>query len=375
MPNQERLVQDFVQMVRIDSLTKNERAMADHLLKKLTDMGFSPYEDDTASRIGGTSGNVVCRIPGCSSKPALLLMAHMDTVVPGIGKRPVIDGDWIKSDGNTVLGGDDAAGIAIILEAVRSLEEEGARHGDLYLAFTVAEEGGLFGARNLDMSKIPADFAYILDDEGEIATAAVQAPYYNRLKAIFKGRAAHAGMEPEKGLSAILMASRAIAGMPHFGRIDKESTCNIGIIQGGQARNIVTETCSMEGEIRSISEEKLNRFTREIIEAITASAHKDGGSVEVELEHMYPGYHIQEADPVIQILKKASEKEGLPLYLHATGGGSDTNVINGYGIPAVDISVGMEKIHSTDECIRISNMMKACRFLKSVITEAFAYSR
>lgn len=375
MLNQERMVNQFLELVRIDSLTKKERNMADYLLKTLKDMGYEPYEDDTGSKIGGNAGNVICHVPGSGLKPAILLMAHMDTVVPGIGKKPVVNGDIISSDGTTILGGDDAAGIAVILEALRALKEDGIPHGDLYIAFTVAEEGGLYGARNLDMKKIPADYALILDDEGEIATAAVQAPFYDRIKAVFKGKAAHAGMEPEKGNSAILMAARAIAAMPFFGRIDKESTCNIGSIQGGQARNIVCDTCTIEGEARSISEEKLNRITEAITKTLKASAEKDGGSVELEVERMYPGYHIKETDNIIEILKQAAQKEGLSLNLHATGGGSDTNVINGFGIPAVDISVGMEKIHSTEEFIRISNMVKACSFLQSAIITAYSYNR
>lgn len=374
MVNQKRLVEEFTSLVRIDSLTKKERLMADALLKRLTEMGYEPYEDETAAKIDGNAGNVVCRIPGEKNRPALLLMAHMDTVVPGLSKKPVIEGDLIKSDGSTVLGGDDAAGIAVILETLRSLKEDQSPFGDLYIAFTVAEEGGLFGARNLDLSKIPAQFAFILDDEGPIGTAAIKAPYYNRYAATFKGRAAHAGLEPEKGLSAILLASEAISQMPHFGRIDKESTSNIGIIQGGQARNIVCETCTIEGEVRSTEEDKIERFTKEIMDSFKKTVAQKGGTVEIELERMYPGYHIKESDAIISVLKKASASSGIPLNLHATGGGSDTNIINGSGIPAVDISVGMEMVHSTGEQIRISNMVKACEFLTAIIRAAYSYN-
>jgi tripeptide aminopeptidase len=246
---------------------------------------LEPNEDDAGSKIGGNAGNVVCHIKGEPNKPVLLLMAHMDTVVPGLNKKPVVEGDIIKTDGTTVLGGDDAAGIAVILETIKSLKEDGTPFGDIYTAFTIAEEGGLYGARNLDLSKIPADFAFILDDEGAIGTAAVKAPFYNRYKATFKGRAAHAGLEPEKGLSAIMMASQAIANMPCFGRIDSESTSNIGIISGGQARNIVCDACFIEGEVRSISEDKIAKFTDQILNSFKDSAKKAGGTVEIELLH------------------------------------------------------------------------------------------
>jgi len=371
MINRQRLIDQFISLVRIDSLTKQERKMADSLLKKLKDMGLEPYEDDTASKIGGNAGNVICYVKGEKQKPALLLMAHMDTVVPGISKNPVIDGDIIRTDGSTVLGGDDAAGIAVILETVKSLMEDKTPFADIYLVFTVAEESGLFGARNLDLSKIPADYAIILDEGGGIGTVAVKAPYYNRFTATFTGKAAHAGVEPEKGLSAIMMASKAIADMPHFGRIDEESTSNIGIIKGGQARNIVCDTCEIEGEVRSVSEEKINRYTDEILNHFKRVSEKMGGTVKIELEKMYPGFDIKESDDIISILKEASDASQIPLKLQATGGGSDTNIINGAGIPAVNISVGMTNVHSTKEYIRVSDMEKACHFLTEIIKAAY----
>ena len=371
MISRQRLTDEFISLVKIDSLTRQERKMADALLKKLRDMGLKPYEDDTASKIDGNAGNVICHVKGEKQKPALLLMAHMDTVVPGISKNPVIDGDIIKTDGTTVLGGDDAAGIAVILETIKSLMEDKTPFGDIYTAFTVAEESGLFGARNLDLTKIPADYAIILDEGGEIGTVAVKAPHYNRFKVTFIGKAAHAGLEPEKGLSAIMMASRAMADMPHFGRIDEESTANIGIIKGGQVRNIVCDTCEIEGEVRSISEEKINRYTDEILNHFKKVSEDLGGTVKIELEKMYPGFDIKESDDIISLLKEASAESGIPLKLHATGGGSDTNIINGAGIPAINTSVGMANVHSTNEYIRISDMEKACYFLTAIIKAAY----
>lgn len=367
MINKKRLVDEFLDLVKIDSLSKDERKMADELLKRLRSMGFDPWEDDTAEKIGGNAGNVVCKIEGEPGKPVLLLMAHMDTVVPGLSKKPVVEGDIIRSDGTTVLGGDDAAGIAVILETVKSMKEDGTKFGDLFIAFTVAEEGGLFGAVNLDLAGIPADFAFIMDDGGPIGTVAVKAPHYNRMQVTFKGRGAHAGVEPENGLSAILIASKAIAQMPNFGRIDSESTSNIGIIHGGHARNIVCDTCIVDGEVRSITEEKIARYTDEILNSFKKTASELGGTVEIDLERMYPGYNIKEDDSIIKLLQKASHASGIRLNLQSTGGGSDTNVINGKGIPAVDISVGMDKVHSTGEMIRISDMEKACEFLTAII--------
>lgn len=374
MINQNRLVDEFIELVKIDSLTKQERKMADALLAKLSEMGLNPYEDDAGVKVGGNAGNVVCHVKGTENKPVLLLMAHMDTVVPGLSKKPIIDGDIIRSDGTTILGGDDLAGIAVILECVRILKEQGIPFGDLYLAFTIAEEGGLFGARNLDLTKIPADFAFILDNDGPIGSAAIKAPFYNRFKATFIGRAAHAGLQPEDGLSAIVLASKAIANMPHFGRIDLESTSNIGIISGGLARNIVCDSCTVEGEVRSITEEKIKLYTDEILESLKKTVEGLGGKINIDLERMYPGYNINETDEIIKLLNEASKISGIPLTLHATGGGSDTNIINGAGIPAIDISVGMEKAHSTEERICISNMVKACEFLIAIIKASYSYT-
>lgn len=374
MINKERLTNEFLSLVEIDSLSRDERKMADALMEKLRAMGLEPYEDDAGSKIGGTAGNVICRIKGKKEKPALLLMAHMDTVVPGLSKKAIVEGDIIKTDGTTILGGDDAAGIAVILETIKSLQEDNDEFGDLYVAFTVCEEGGLFGASNLDLTKIPADYAIILDEGGPIGSAAVTAPYYNRFKVVFKGKAAHAGMEPEKGISAIMIAAKAIANMPYFGRIDEESTSNIGIIQGGQARNIVCDTCTIEGEVRSTDENKIKDYSEQIMDSFKKTAKEMGGSAEIELETMYPGFRLKESDSIIQLLKKASELSGIPLNLQSSGGGSDTNVINGAGIPAVNISVGMEKVHSTEEFIRISDMEKACVFLTSIIKAAYSYN-
>jgi len=370
MVNRQRLVDTFTSLVPIDSLTRGERAMADELAARLRALGLEPREDDTGEKIGGTAGNLICRVPGKPGLTPVLLMAHMDTVVPGLGKKPVIEGDWITSDGSTILGADDLSGVSVILETVQVLRETGRAHGDLYIAFTVAEESGLHGATRLDVTAIPAKYAFILDDEGPIGTAAITAPFYNRIRATFTGRAAHAGLEPEKGLSAILVAAKAIASLPHFGRIDPETSSNVGILSGGQARNIVTETCMLEGEVRSIDEAKVERYSDQWAATFETVAREMGGTVEIVRERMYPGYRLQPGDAILGVLARAAETAGIPLNLHATGGGSDTNVINGKGIPAVDISVGMELVHSTKERICIANMVKAVEFLVAIVCEA-----
>lgn len=367
MVNRQRMVDEFIELVGIDSLTFKEKQMADCLKTKLTEMGFLVEEDDTGSKIGGNTGNLICKIAGNKNVPAVLLMAHMDTVAPGIGKKPIIDGKFIKTDGSTILGGDDVAGIECILEAIRVLKEEKMPHGDIFIAFTVAEEGGLWGAKNLDTSKINAKYAFVLDDGGSIGHIAVTAPAQNKIDIVVTGKAAHAGMEPEKGISAIQIAAEAISCMK-LGRIDNETTANIGIISGGQATNIICDKVEIKAEARSRTMKKLEEQTEHMKACFGKAAEKFGGKVEYKAELLYPSFNVNKDDDIIKIIDRASKKVGIELKPEATGGGSDTNIINSKGIPAVDISVGMDKVHSVEEQICIDDMVKAAEFLVSIIT-------
>ncbi len=366
MVNKDRLVNEFIELVQIDSLTRQERQMADTLKAKLEQLGYSVYEDDAGSKIGGNAGNLISNVKGQKDVAPILLMAHMDTVTPGLGKKPVIEGNTIKSDGTTILGGDDLAGVACILESLRILKEQNHSHGDLQVVFSIAEEGGLFGAKNLDYSKINAKYGFVLDGGGEIGSVAVKAPSQDKINVIVKGKAAHAGMEPEKGISAIQIASEAIATMK-LGRIDEETTANVGIINGGRATNIICDRIEIKAEARSRNTEKLAAQTQHMKECFEKAAAKFGGSVEFKSEIEYPPFNITEDAPIIGFLQKGAEATGIKLVLEATGGGSDTNIINSRGIQAVDLSVGMDKVHSVEEQIKIDDMVKATEFLVNTI--------
>jgi len=367
MVNRQRMVEEFLELVRIDSLTFKEKEMAGCLKAKLNNMGFDVEEDNAGEKIGGNSGNLICKVKGNKNVPAVLLMAHMDTVTPGIGKKPVVAGNYIRTDGSTVLGGDDAAGIECILEAVRVLKEDNLPHGDIFIVFTVAEEGGLWGAKNLDISKINAQYAFVMDDGENIGHVAVNAPAQNKIDVVITGKAAHAGMEPEKGISAIQIASEAISNMK-LGRIDDETTANIGIISGGQATNIICDRVEIKAEARSRDMKKLEMQTEHMKECFNNAALKFGGKVEYKSELLYPSFRIGEQDDIIKILETASNKAGVELVLESTGGGSDTNIINSKGIKAVDVSVGMDKVHSVEEQICIDDLVKAAEFLVAIIT-------
>ncbi|WP_027627068.1 M20/M25/M40 family metallo-hydrolase [Ruminiclostridium cellobioparum] len=366
MVNRNRMVDEFVELVRIDSLSLKERQMCDTLKRKLTELGYQPVEDDAGQKLGGQCGNIICTVKGSRDVPAVLITAHMDTVVPGIGKTPVIEGDIIKSDGTTILGGDDAAGIAVILETLKVIKEQGVSHGDIQIAFTIGEEMGLLGAKNLDYSRIYAKYGFILDSDGRIGCAAVKAPSQNKIHAVIKGKAAHAGMEPENGVSAFSIMADAISSMK-LGRIDEETTANIGTVHGGVATNIVCDRVEIDGEARSRDESKLQAQTEHMRECFVKAAEKWGGKVEFISEIEYPAFNISRESEIIKILESAAAESGFAFEAVTTGGGSDTNIINSKGIQAVDLSVGMTKVHSVDEQISITDMENAVLFLISIL--------
>lgn len=367
MVNRDRLVSEFIELVKIDSLSLKEKQMAEALRGKLEAMGYEVYEDNAGEAVGGNTGNLICNVKGKKDVPAVLLMAHMDTVVPGTGKKPRIDGDIIKTDGTTVLGGDDLSGAACILEAVRIIKEKQLHCGDVQIVFTLGEEIGLLGSTNLDYSRIYSKYGFVFDNGGPIGHVAVKAPSQNKIDITVKGKAAHAGVEPEKGINAIQIASEAISKMT-LGRIDEETTANIGIINGGHATNIICEVVQLNAEARSRDESKLEKQTEHMRKCFMEATAKFGGSVSFKSEKMYPAFNVNDSDEVVGILKRAAKKAGIDLKLGATGGGSDTNIISGKGIQAVNVSVGMDKVHSVEEQISISDMVKATEFLVAIIT-------
>ncbi len=371
--DRDKVLSQFIELISIDSLSKKESKMVAFIRSKLETLGLDVVEDGTGAAIGGETGNLICRVKGVGQGdpriPAILFAAHMDTVVPGESKRFAINGDIISSDGTTILGGDDAAGITCMLEAIRIIHDNGIPHGDIVLVFTAAEEIGLFGSKNLDYSLFKADYGFVMDHGGPIGCAASIAPYQYIIEVDIKGKAAHAGIEPEKGISAIQAASDAIAGMK-LGRIDFETTANIGLINGGTAINIVCEHVNLKCDVRSIDRAKLEEQVAHMKGRFEASAVKYGASVSFKTEFMYSGFNISSDDPVVVLFKKGAAKAGLEMILDATGGGSDTNIFNSKGIPSLNVSVGMEDVHSCSEWIDIGNVVKAVRLLLGIIEAA-----
>jgi tripeptide aminopeptidase len=364
--DRDEILKEFIELARIDSLTFNERSMTDILKRKLEEIGIEVYEDDAGKKIEGNSGNLIGTLKGTKKVPPIILMAHMDTVTPGKNKNPIVDGDFIKTDGKTILGGDDIAGIVTILEALRIIVRERLEHGDIRVVFTVAEEGGLFGARNLDFSKIDAEYGFVFDEGGNIGTVAVSAPSQNKIDIAITGKAAHAGIEPENGISAIQIAAEAISKMK-LGRIDDKTTANIGVIYGGQATNIICDSVEINAEARSRDEGLLIKQTEHMRKCFENAVKKFGGEMKYSSELVYSGFDINESDDIIKIARIAADKTGVELNPEATGGGSDTNILNAKGIKAINLSVGMQNVHCVEEQININDILKSIEFAKEII--------
>lgn len=370
MVDSDRLLNEFMSLVKIDSISGYERQVADALRQKLQAWQLEVYEDEAGKRAGGTAGNIIARLPGnVPGAPSLLLCAHMDTVQPGKNIQPVVKDGMITSAGDTILGADNKAGIAAILEALRVLMERQIPHGELVVVFTIWEEGGLVGSRYVEVNKIKADMGIVLDSDGDPGTIIIRGPSQDKITAVVKGRAAHAGINPADGINAIQVAAAAIARLK-LGKIDEETTANIGVITGGKAVNIVPDTTTVEGETRSLREDKRVAQTEAICKAFREAAQQAGATVELNVETLYPGVNLGEDEPVVRLAAAAARELGLTPNLTSTGGGSDANIFNDYGIPTVNLGIGMKQVHTTSEYITVENLVTNARYVLQIIKQA-----
>ncbi|TKF22225.1 M20/M25/M40 family metallo-hydrolase [Vibrio genomosp. F6] len=365
--NQQRLVEHFCQLVKIDSESRNEKQIAETLAEQLSALGFEVHKLVVPEEVSN-GFNVYARLEG-KIDDSIVLSCHMDTVTPGIGIEPIIEDGIIRSKGNTILGGDDKSGIAAIMEAVRCIQADNLEHKTIEIAFTVFEEGGLFGSKNFDMSYIKSTNAIVLDTGGPVGTIVNSAPGQQKIVAKITGRPAHAGLAPEEGISAIAVAADAITQMKLL-RVDEETTANIGIVEGGQATNIVMPELRIVAEARSLNDDKLTAQVDHMINTFKAAAEKHGAEVEIESTRAYNAFVIADDHPHIQKVKAAFEKNGLTPITKGTGGGSDANNFNEKGLTTVNISTGMAKVHTTEEHIAIDDMVKAAEFVKTYLTTA-----
>lgn len=356
--DRERLTSDFLALAAESSESLDERRVAGLLTEKLRAIGFSVTEDDAGQKLGGNAGNLYGFLKGTLPGLPLLFSAHMDTVKPGREKRPILHEDGIiTSDGTTVLGADDAAGLAEILEGIRSIHEAGIPHRDIEILFPVAEEIYIQGSSVFDLSRIRAREAYVLDMSGTVGSAAVRAPSMLAFSVTVRGRASHAGFAPENGIHAIAAAAQAIARLPQ-GRVDDETTCNIGTITGGTAKNIVPEHCVCTGEVRGFSHEKVLLRIEEIRQAFAAAAEAHGAAFEMETQEILRSYCVPESAPVVQRFLEVCGSLGLPGELRSTLGGSDNSNLLKAGISGIVLSCGMQRVHSTEEHISVQELVR-----------------
>ncbi len=370
MVNKNRLVKLFMKLVQIDSPSLRERKMADTLTEMLGALGGDVKEDGTGEIIGGNAGNLIADFPGEDGYPLILLSAHMDRVEPGRGIEPVIREGYIESAGETILAGDDLIGVAAILETLQILKEEEIVHGPVRIIFSVAEEMGLLGAKHIDPELIlNSDYGIVYDVDGDVGTIVYKAPSQNKFNVIIKGKAAHAGMNPGDGVNAIKIASKAISDMK-IGQIDEETTANIGVIKGGKARNIVPDLVELEGEARSQRDQSLKEQIAHMRQVIETAVSKYGGQAEFDIKRLYSRFELKKDNRVVMDVSKSIKELNLPVVYKVSGGGSDANIYNEMGLSTVNIGTGMEKVHSTDERVKIENLVKLVELNLNIIKNA-----
>ncbi len=373
MINRKRLAETFKFLVQIDSVSKEEGVIANEIKKILESLGAETFVDNAGDKIGGNSGNLIAKFKGNTQAPPLLLNAHMDTVEPGRGVTAVLENGTFTSDGTTILGADDKSAIAILLETLTILKENDLPYGPLELVFTVCEEIGLQGAKHLDLSAVTAKYGFALDatDTEGIVT---RAPSANHLEFTVHGKDAHAGAAPEKGINAISLASKAIAKL-ELGRIDRETTCNIGIIEGGIATNIVPNLVKVKGEVRSHDDEKLDNITNKIVFSFTEAienykkmnANDELPRVEIDIKKDFPRTHIPDDHPVIKLATRAAENLGREMKTKTTGGGADANIFFEKGIFTGVLGTGMRDMHTVRESVKLDDMVRTAELLLEII--------
>jgi len=373
--NQERLKNLLIELIKIDSLSRKEYDVAMRLKREMEELDATVFIDDAGKKVGGNVGNLIAHFSGNSQDAQpLLLSAHMDTVVPGEGIVPILEGDILRTNGRTVLGGDDKSGVAIICEVLRVMKETGLPCSDIDVVFTICEEAGLIGAKCLDVSQLRARTGLVLDSDS-VGFLFTKAPAANRMEFRVHGLEAHAGVCPEKGINAIKVAAEGIAQM-RLGRIDHETTANIGVVEGGMAVNIVPNQVILRGEARSHSEEKLNRQTEHMKRCLEDAAARHvleldskqfSAKVEAKIERDYDRMDVPESAPIVKLVQAAAKNLDLEVKTLATGGGCDANVLNQKGLVVANLSTGMREIHTVNEWLDLKDLNLSAQIVLEIV--------
>jgi tripeptide aminopeptidase len=373
--NQERIKNLLLELVQIDSHSRKERDVAERIKKHCEEMGAEVEIDDAGEKVGGNSGNVIARFPGTiPGAETIMMSAHMDTVVPGEGVKPIVEGDIIRTDETTVLGGDDKSGCAVIIETIRCLQEQNIPHTPIEAVFSICEEVGLLGAKHVDVAKLKSKYGIVFDsdDPGFLFT---KGPSANHMEYRIHGLESHAGVAPEEGISAIKIAAEAIATMK-LGRIDEETTANIGQIEGGMATNIIPNLVVLKGEARSHSEDKLNAQTEHMEKCLQDAAAKyevtvagktTKATVEAHVVREYSSMDVSDSSHVVQLVLQAASRMGLDVKTMASGGGCDANIFNRRGIECANLGTGMRAIHTVKEWLDVKDMYAAAEMTVEIL--------
>lgn len=362
--NKKRLISTFIDLAKIPSPSWDEKGIIEYICKKAHALGV-----ECTLHPCNNSYNVLIRIGGDDSYIPVLFSCHMDTVTPCENIQPLVKDNKIVSDGRTILGADDKSAIAAFLETIEILKEKNIPHGHIEFLFSCAEEVGLFGAKGFDLKQVKAQHAFVFDSDGPVGKIIVAAPYHISMKITVKGKAAHAGMEPEKGISAIRVISEIISTIPH-GRLDKETTANVGIVKGGRATNIVAEEAECTLETRSRQKAKVLSVKKEIESIARTIAKKHKAKIKIESTMDYEGYTIKDNDTTVLIASRALKSIGIKPVMAVSGGGSDTNIFNAHSIKAINLSSGMRQVHTTKEYIMIPDLINVASLVLSITQHA-----
>jgi len=364
--NRERLRATFLELVQIDAPSRREGPVSRHVSAVLEQLDACIVIDDAGARLSGETGNLIAHLPGTVAAPPVMFCAHLDTIEPTGALQVRQQESLLTSDGTTILGADDRAGVAAILELVMMLRETGLPHPPLELVFPVAEEIGVMGSMVLDYNLLSAPYGFVADSSGPVGKIIHRAPAQQHLHITIHGRAAHAGMAPEEGINAITVAARAIAGMRQ-GRLDDETTANIGKITGGKATNIVPDTVEMEGEARSRDPRKLAEQVAHMRECFEQAARDASATVEIVVSDVYPAFNLATDDPAVRLASEALRALDIPPLVTATGGGSDANFFNAHGISAVILSAGYEHPHGHNESQDLDQLVLLVEWLYEIV--------
>ncbi len=374
----ERLHRTFEQLCRIPSETGGERVIADWVIEALTALGIEVQEDDAGAAAGSDAGNLLARIPaqaagrGDGGHEAVLFCAHLDTVPLTAAVEPVRrDGGW-ENAGDGILGADNKVAVAAMVELARLVSGPGEGPPvTLELLFTVAEETGLNGSRHLDLGRLESRLGYAFDHASPLGEIIVASPTHVRIDAQLHGRAAHAGLAPERGVNAIVAAAAAIAAMPQ-GRLDEETTANVGMVMGGTATNVVAERCTVSAEVRAVQPEQLDRYLTAAVDALQDGADSAGCDVDVSVSRLFTGYRADPEEPAVRLAARALRRIGYEPSYRSSGGGSDVNNLRLGGLAAVNLANGTERAHEPGERVSFAALEANLELMLALLQEACA---